>query len=238
MQRVLQAADEELERRGVLRRSLCPTPRLATPLAVLGEALLPELPQRAEGAFTQALAAIALAELGSFPNNLFWDLDYLAMSLARQALTSEQPARLLGEVAAEVVALQRVFGGHEIRFRYAHDFIYGYDWVKWVNKAPEERCGVGPFDLPFLRALHRRGEELLDLIEADDATYPRLRGPEARNPFGFAREPWAEERLHRSLAAEGSIPVESWRLDASPRWDRPYQRLRAERAQALGLARP
>ncbi len=240
---VLLAADRELERRGVLRRSLCPELRLATPLAALGVSLSAELPSGAEVAFAEALSAIALAELGSFPNNLFWDLDYLAACLARQASGAAEPARHLAQVAEEVVALQRVFGGEEIHFRYAHDFIYGYDWVKWVKKAPGERAHVGPFELPFLRALRRRGDELLHLIEVNDVEYPRLTERAAdgalapRNPFGFVREPWAEEQLHRRLAEEGAIPVESWRIDARPVWDRPYQQLRVERAQALGLAR-
>ncbi|MBX3184949.1 MAG: ferrochelatase [Polyangiaceae bacterium] len=240
---LLRAADAELERRGAPRRSLCPEERLATPLAALGVRLSAELPIGAELAFAEALSAIALAELGSFPGNLFWDLDFLAASLARQAAVAAEPTRHLQRVAEEVVALQRVFGGEEIHFRYAHDFIYGYDWAKWVKKAPAERAHVGPFELPFLRALRRRGDELLHLICVNDAEYPKLteRDPdgalEPRNPFGFAREPWAEEQLHRLLAAEGAIPVESWRLDARPVWDRPYQELRVERALSLGLAR-
>ncbi|MEZ4231034.1 MAG: ferrochelatase [Polyangiaceae bacterium] len=235
---ILRAADEVLAASGVLRRSLCPERQLATSLLDLGARLRSEIPRGCEGAFARGLASIARAELRNFPENIFWDFDYTASSLVEEASAAVEPARHLTHACALIVELQDLFGSAtEIRFRYGHDFIYGYDWAKWVRKDPAARRGVGPFDLEFLRFLHHRGHELLELIAEDDTKYPTLRTSEPRNPFEFSREPSAEAALHESLARDHLLPVESWRLDATPVWDRPFQRLRRERAEALGLAR-
>ena len=60
-------------------------------------------------------------------------------------------------------------------------------------------------------------------------------GRESQLRFGFSREPEDELRLFRDLAARGLLPVEAWRLETAPTWDRPFTDLRAERARVLGL---
>ena len=95
---------------------------------------------------------------------------------------------------------------------------------------------MGPFSPAFLAYMHARGHELLAVIaRGHDRRYPPLPDARPRNAFGFSREPADELALHRLLAREGLVPVEAWRLDASPRWDRPFQELRREQAARLGL---
>ncbi|MGB1014641.1 MAG: ferrochelatase, partial [Nannocystaceae bacterium] len=190
-------------------------------------------------ALRDGLCALVRAQLANFPGNLFWDFDYLAIAVTRQACCQPDPRGHLEACFARMVELQTLFGqGTPIRFRYVHDFAYGYDWAKWVQRAPEKRQAVGPFDWDFLTYMHHRGHELLALIEADDSKYPRLRDTRSRNPFGFSREPEAERILHADLAARGLIPVANWDPNAAPTWKLDYASLRLERASVLGFARP
>jgi hypothetical protein len=137
----------------------------------------------------------------------------------------------------QVIRLHRLFGqGTPIRFRYVHDFLYGFDWARWVARDPQKRSSVGPYDDVFLDYLEGRGHELLALIERDDAKYPTLRDAAPRNPFPFSREPEAEAEIHRSLARLGLIPVPAWSSEGKSTWDRPYVALREEEARRLGHA--
>jgi hypothetical protein len=213
------------------RASLCPERPRATSFAALGRALLHRDISEALGlTFASELERIGDSIRQHFPDNLFWDFDLLAASL----LGHEER---LGEAAAIVVRLHELFGTHTpIRFRYVHDFIYGYDWAKWVGRDPDARADNGPYSLEFLRDLEQRGHELLGLIASDDEKYPALAADElARNPFPFSREPEAESRLHRELGRRCLLPVEAWRVDAAPRAGRPFARLREECARELGL---
>lgn len=233
----LAALDARLDATGAERLTLDPNRARATSFEALGRALLPSA-QAVPGlatAFHAGLARTADAITTHFPDNLFWDIDALAASLVREALGRDaRDARAHLEGAFdEVVALHALFGREtSIRFRYVHDLTFGFDWAKWVRRAPTERKSVGPFDRAFLRSMLERGHELLVLIDADDAKYPRLVSEEPRNPFVFSRDPGDELRLHRQLAARRLIPVRAWELDATPIWDRPFQ---AER-EALALA--
>jgi hypothetical protein len=179
-----------------------------------------------------AIEQVSDALRENFPDNVFGDLDALAGSLARRA-----DARAIEASAARIARLQRLYGASSsIRFRYAHDFLYGYDWARWWQRDPEARAEVGPFDDAFLGYLEERGRELLALIAADDAKYPTLRHARSRNPFPFRREPADERLLLEALAREGGVPVAAW--ERSPRLDaaRPFSALREARARALGLA--
>jgi hypothetical protein len=232
-------------------RTLAPDRTHARPLLAIGRVLLepetwrlpeataePEAAAAAE-AFAEGLVAIAEAMRRAFPHNIFGDLDHLAASLWRGAAAApEGPVAHLREQCRRVVELQELFGqGTAIRFRYVHDFLYGFDWAKWVARDPATRARVGPFAPQFLESMEARGHELLALIASGrDLRYPPLPDARPRNPFGFSREPADELVLHRHLAREGLLPVEAWRVDASPRWDRPFQRLRREHAARLGLA--
>ncbi|MAQ19125.1 MAG: ferrochelatase [Sandaracinus sp.] len=189
--------------------------------------------------FAAVLERVARAQVRAFPGNLFWDMDSLAASLLRQALTDDEPAARLDALADSVARLQSLFGGETtIHFRYVHDFVYGYDWAKWVKREVPARRYVGPFDAPFLAYSERRAGELIELIEADDAKYGQLPSDQARNPFGFSREPDDEIRLFRDLAARDLLPLRAWETDPALDWEPPYQDLREERAHALGLGLP
>jgi hypothetical protein len=124
-----------------------------------------------------------------------------------------------------------------IRFRYVHDFMYGFDWARWVRRDPEAREGVEPFGLEFLRQTEGRGRDIGTLIEADDELYPRLEDGVSRNPFPFSREPQDELALYRLLAERGCVPVQAWCLDARPDAGRDFDVLREEAARSLSLSR-
>ena len=183
-------------------------------------------------ALTEGLLATAGAIREHFPENLFWDLDGLIGVTAREA---RDPLELRAAFD-DIVALHALFGGATaIRFRYVHDFVYGFDWARWVAGDPASRAHVHPFSRRFVGVMLGRGDKLLRQIADDDAKYPQLRDSKHRNPFGFSRDPEDEVRLYRDLAERGLIPVQAWEDDAPARWDRPYTRARDERAAALGL---
>lgn len=182
-------------------------------------------------ALAQGLDTVVRAIAENFPDNLFWDLDYLVCRMWRAG----SPEAMQG-FARRVEALCRGFGSHsELSFRYAHDFLYGFDWSRWVAARPEERVSVGPFDDAFFDYLEARRQQLLELIARDDEKYGALRGARYRNPFIFSREPDEEARLHCALVEEDLIPVKAWRMDGERRWELPYTDLRAELACRLGI---
>jgi len=189
-------------------------------------------------ALADGLAAIALAMHDAFPHNIFGDLDHLAACLWRDAISApEGSVPYLRQQCARLVELQHLFGRTtSIRFRYVHDFLYGFDWAKWVSRDVSARARVGPFSPTFLAYMHTRGHELLTVIaEGHDHRYPPLLDARPRNAFGFSREPADELVLHRLLARERLLPVEAWRLDAIPRWNQPFHELRYEHAARLGF---
>lgn len=227
----LRAVDDAIDGAGP-RLTLAPDREQATRLVVLVERVGAPLGTIARDALAEGLARVARAQLESFPDNLLWDFDYLAASLAGRL----DPEAILA-AAQHIEALEVLFGQRTaINFRYAHDFLYGFDWARWVAREPAGRGTVGPFDPQFLETLHRRGRELLDLIDRDDEKYPRLPAGVRRNPFPFPREPADELRLHRTLAATGWLPVEAWRADARPIWDRGYTQQREQEARRLAKA--
>ncbi|MCC6873681.1 MAG: ferrochelatase [Sandaracinaceae bacterium] len=218
-------------------RSLCPDRPRRRSIEEVVAALREEAGPLAEP-LAAGLAVIERAIEQHFPDNIFCDLDFLAASLVRQARRAPSMRAHIEDRVARVVRLHALYGGGtSIRFRYVHDFLYGYDWAKWVRRDPASRAHAGPFDLELLEHVERRGQELLGLIDQDDPTYHRLRDSRHRNPFGFGRDPDEEARLHEDLARRGWIPVEAWRLYASPVWDRPYAEERERRALELALER-
>jgi hypothetical protein len=185
-----------------------------------------------------AAAAVAEAQLQSFPDNLFWDFDFYLASIHRQALAASDYASYLARVARMTVGLMGLYGQRStIRFRYVHDFMYGFDWARWVRRDPGGRARVEPFGLEFLRQTESRGREIITLVEADDALYPRLADGVSRNPFPFSRDPNDELPLYRLLAERGIVPVETWRRDAQPDAARDFDALRQDAARSLGLLR-
>jgi hypothetical protein len=212
--------------------SLDPRRAHARPL----RALAPDrdLPADVRLAIARGIVAIAAAVRRSFPENLYLDLDLPSAVLARGGRAHGRA--WVEETAAAIGELHDLFGeATSIRFRYVHDFLYGFDWARWVARDPAARAGIGPFDRAFLEHARRRGHELLALIEEDDEKYRRLPASAHRNPFPFARDPDSEARLLRDLASRGWIPVEAWDPDARPVWDRAYSRERERTAFALGI---
>lgn len=214
--------------------SLCPGRGAARPLAEIP--IDRAIEEDARVAIARGLCAIARAVERSFPNNLFCDLELVGATLGAQA--AREGAGGVERVSSAIVELHERFGcATELHFRYVHDFLYGFDWARWVRRDPEARAGVGPFDAAFLAHARRRGDELASLIAEDDPKYGRLPEGTDRNPFPFARDPASEELLLRDLAARGWIPVEAWRADATPDWTRDYVTERERRARELGLER-
>lgn len=182
-------------------------------------------------ALGRALGRIARALRESFPENLFADLDALAGSLANRP-----SAAAIEDAGERVAALHRLYGAAtSIRFRYAHDFLYGYDWARWCQRDPAARAEVGPYDDAFLAYLEERGHELLGLIAHDDPKYPTLRAQKNRNPFPFRRERADETRLFRALAESHLLPVAAWQPRPVLDFTRPWSALREEKARDLGL---
>jgi hypothetical protein len=236
----LQQADRRIDSRAPARRTLDPQRQRARALVPIAETIVRDAaaPLPLAAAFYNALARIAEAELRAFPDNIFWDFELVAQRLFAGAEPTRAGApERLSATAELIVRLQERFGAEPIHFRYAHDFVYGFDWAKWVYKHPQTRAGVGPFDVEFLQALLDRGAELIELIERDDPKYPKLDGTSARNSFGFSREPEHEAKLFEELARRRSVPVEAWRLDAEPRWDLPFHEIREAVANHLGILR-
>lgn len=236
----LAAADAAIDAAAPERHTLAPERARARSLVEVWAALRRgDDPPALALAFPRGLAAIALAELQAFPGNLLWDYEFMAAELLREARSSADPAATVSARCRQIADLQRLYGRETaIAFTYVHDFVYGYDWAKWIRREPPRRRGHRPYSPAFLAYMERRGGELLALIEADDRKYPSLARGRPRNPFPFSRAPAAELELHRELARRGEVPVEAWRYDARPRWDRNYAALRAERARVLGLSRP
>jgi hypothetical protein len=199
------------------------------------------------GPLAHGLCELALAQLDAFPNNLFWDLDLIAAAIMHEAagLAPERARACVIDRFERMAALQHLYGRRTpINFSYVHDFVYGFDWAKWVAREPSLHDDVpGPFSLQFLAYMLRRGRELLALIAADDSRYPSLDDDAPRNPFPFSREPEAEIRLHRELARRDLIPVPTWARDVhccdwSTRWRIAFAQRRVEVANELGLGRP
>lgn len=211
--------------------------RARLPTEVCDRLLQPSDSVQLKEAFVAGLVEAVAAMLVAFPDNLLWDLEGLAARQLEQARMAPDPAVTLAHLWTRIAALQHVFGSRgPIRFRYIHDFVYGFDWAKWVAKDPAGRAHVGPYDAAFVERMHRRGGELLELIAAGDSKYGPLEGPGARNPFGFSRAPADELALHRRLAADEALPVRAWGCVAKPDWQRPYAQLRDEAALALRIS--
>ncbi len=184
-----------------------------------------------------AASAVAEAQLRSFPENLFWDFDFYLASIHRDACAASDYAGYLEEVTGITVGLMTLYGQQSvIRFRYVHDFMYGFDWARWVRRDADARSGFEPFGIEFLRRTERRGRDILTLIKADDDWYPKLADGAARNPFRFSREPDEELLLYRLLAESKCVPVEAWRPDAHADASRDFDALREGLAGSLGLS--
>lgn len=216
--------------------TLAPGRPRATPLSRLVRELATADDERPLLAATAA--TVAETQLHCFPENLFWDFDFYLASVHAGARRATDYSEHLRSVTDVTVRLMRLYGQQStIRFRYVHDFIYGFDWARWVRRDRGPRVGVQPFDLDFLEQIEIRGRDILRLIEADDEIYPQLEGSAPRNPFPFSREPDEELDLYRLLAKRDAIPVPAWECYAAPDASKDFDALRKDTAEHLGLAR-
>jgi hypothetical protein len=252
------ANDDEAQPRGSLApmANASAEPR-ATTYRALEATEGSRLPPAARMALRAGLVDVDRALRAHFPDNVYGDLDAMVHDFVAAVLDLDPPlaAAALTRRFAAVSELFSRYGEHgPIRFRYAHDLLYGFDWAKWRWRAAHGERGVGevaspvfgdpgPWSLPFLKRMRCRACELEGLIAAGDETYPPLDDVEPegdaphRNPFRFARDLDAERRLYRELATSELIPVAAWSSEVGRRdvWARPYAALREELARKLGL---
>ncbi len=229
----LDEADASLEQAVGTLETLAENRSRATPLREIVDTM-PTLADEVHEAFVRGIVEIVRAQAEHFPDTIFWDVDAMAHSIATGPAAASPES--MTALCKDIAELQAQYGRHSIlAFRYTHDFTYGYDWAKWVRRAPRKRAEIGPFHPTFVRYLRRRGAELVELIENDDEKYPKLPNGKPRNPFGFRREPSDEAALFRDLAERDLLPVRGWLTDGVPRCDRPFAELREARAVALGI---
>jgi hypothetical protein len=233
-----QFIDEVLAQQSVNLLSLSPQKTLITSFAEL-ENLIAEQNSNLQiiTAIQETLESIVRTQLQNFPENIFWDFDFLVSSMLRQALTAEEGAIAFLKVFGEkMISLTEMFGNKtEIRFRYVHDFMYGFEWARWVQKEPQNRAHIEPFSLVFFDYLLVKGKELLQRINHGQVISYKLCETGYRNPFTFSREPEDEYRLLTCLAEEELIPVAVWNWNASPVWNKPFQEMRQQLALKLNI---
>ena len=232
--------DEILAQQSINPLSLNPHKSLTTSFVELGN-LVTQKTRDLElvESLRETLEHILDALLQNFPENIFWDFDFIVSSMLRQALVADAGAiSFLESFGNKIVSLMELYGRQsEVRFCYAHDFMYGFDWAKWVQKEAQTRTVIEPFSLTFLDYLLTRGKEVLQLIKVGDPKYHRLAENCYRNPFGFSREPEDERRLLIHLALNQQIPVAVWNWDARPVWDKPFHQIREQLSLKLNIAK-
>ncbi len=183
------------------------------------------------------LERILISVFHHFPENIFWDFDFLIHRLAKNSLVSKDYNVGLNIYTNKLIAIFEIFGAHSpIKFRYIHDFVYGFDWLKWMLEKRTPTETEDPFGLDFLNYIHNRGLELVSLIQKNDTNYPDLEGI-YRNPFLFVRSTDEEICLHQDLSESGKIPIEAWNVFAIPKHDLNYSQFRLERSKELGIDR-
>lgn len=230
--------DEILTAHSINALSLNPHKKSITSFAEL-ENLITTMTTDKEFIFAlgETLEQIVYAQVQNFPENIFWDFDFLVSSMVKQALVADIGATsFLKSFGEKMILLINLFGiKKEIRFRYVHDFMYGFDWAKWVQREPETRYQSDPFSLVFLDDLLIKGEKLVKHLNYGQVTSYKLSKTGYRNPFDFSREPEDEKLLFHSLAQEKLIPVEIWNWDTVPVWNKPFQEMRQELALKLNI---
>ncbi|UKO99831.1 hypothetical protein [Nostoc sp. UHCC 0870] len=233
-----QFIDEILSQHNVKLLSLNPHKKIITSFVEI-EALIREniIDNQLINTLQNTLERIVQSQLQNFPENIFWDFDFMVSSMLYQALnTEEDAANFLETFTNKMVLLTELFGiNNEIRFRYVHDFIYGFDWAKWVQKDPQQRTFIEPFSLIFLDYLLTKANEIIQRIHRGKSQSYKLCDNGFRNPFTFSREPEDEYRLLTHLAKAELIPVAAWDWNASPIWNQPFQERREELALELNI---
>ncbi|MEH2070468.1 MAG: hypothetical protein V7K47_20295 [Nostoc sp.] len=234
----LQLIDKILAQHCIKLLSLNPKKKIITSFTELGNLITEQnIDIKIITTLQETLECIVCTQLQNFPENIFWDFDFMVSSMLRQALVADEGAvdflKIFGE---KMFYLMEMFGiNTEIRFRYVHDFLYGFDWARWVQKDPKNRAKVEPFSLVFFDYLLNKGKELIQRISYGQITCYKLCDTGYRNPFSFSREPEDEYRLLTYLAQQELIPVAAWNWNASPVWNKPFQEMRQQIALKLDI---
>jgi hypothetical protein len=233
-----QKIDEILERASVKLLTLNPQKRFMTSFVELGN-LITEATTDSQIITTviNTLEIIVSAQMRNFPDNIFWDFDFMVSGMLRQALAEKDGAiAYLEKFADKMVSLNEIFGIQgEIKFRYVHDFIYGFDWARWVQRNLKTLGYVEPFSLVILDYLLNRSDEIALRIHQNHCQHYKLCVKGYRNAFGFSREPENEYRLLTNLAQKRLIPVPAWSWYGVPTWNQPFDNLRQEVALELNI---
>jgi hypothetical protein len=230
--------DEIIFQKSVSYLSLNPHKNFATSFAEMGYFITENnFDPRIIKSLTDALERIVNAQVSNFPENIYWDFDFMVQSMLSQALVAKEGAfYFLENFADKVVNLMNLFGiKTQIHFRYIHDFMYGFEWAKWVQRDPYARSHTEPFSMIFLDYILNRGQEMIQLINLNDTKYQQITGSAYRNPFPFSREPDCECRLLSYMAEEELIPVPAWDWNARPMWNKPFQEIRQELSVQLHI---
>jgi len=226
------------QKQEIVRHSLAPGKDTATSFYDLGIQLLSKGTNDALVThFCQSFFEINKVQLYHFPQNIFWDTDYLFFNAFEEISEAVNQLVYLEKYTEMMLKLLALFGRHStIKFRYLHDFIYGFDWAKWVKKDIKNRKSIQPFSYDFLQRMYLRGKELELLIEQNDAKYHQL-GVEQqfRNPFLFHRNPKEETSLLKQLADLDLIPIKTWEINGSPVWKKNFQSERNKLSIQLGF---
>jgi hypothetical protein len=223
--------DEIITQNGIRPLSLNPNRNLITSFREMGDLIAENTcDTQVIDSLYHTLEIIVHAQLINFPENIFWDFDLMIFSMLEQALIAEDGAIVFLECfGRKIVDLMNMFGcGGKIRFRYVHDFMYGFDWARWVKKDPENRSNIKPFSPIFLDYLLAKGKEILSLISIDDKRYNHISSHSFRNTFCFPRDVEDEYRLLTYLADYGLIPVNAWNWNAAPIWNKPFDEIREQ----------
>ncbi|MBD2387987.1 hypothetical protein [Cylindrospermum sp. FACHB-282] len=231
--------DQILSEHSVHLLSLNPCKTLTTSFAELGDLIAEQTTDsQLITKLRETLEIIIHAQLENFPENIFWDFDFMVSSMLKQALLEDDGAVLfLDNFREKMVFITELCGiKTEIRFRYVHDFIYGFEWARWVKKEPQTRANIEPFSLIFLDYLLIKGKDILENINLNQSTTSyKLSETGYRNPFCFSREPEDEYRLLSYLAQKQLIPVAVWNWNTQPIWNKPFQTMREQLSLELNI---
>ncbi len=223
----LAACDRKVQERSASWNSLAPNGRRA---ALPGEILLRHTPLlETDHAWVAFLCEYTESLLEHFPENLFCDLDGLASA-------TRQGSAPLFHALLELNLLYGCKG--PIRFRYVHDFLYGWDWVKWLRRTRGKAAETPPFSMSFLQHLLSRAGEIGRQLQDRDTGWQELAPGEFRNPFPYSREQTDEALLLREASRRGLVPVRTWGkpLFEAAGLDRNWHQEREALARELGLA--
>ena len=81
------------------------------------------------GVFSDFLEQMFRNMIHHFPENIFWDLDYMIAYVIGESLKFRSPEKFWEDYTCKLNELLETFGCYgEIRFRYLHDFTYGFVW--------------------------------------------------------------------------------------------------------------